>query len=99
LAQFDVYRLREGGTLVVDCQADWLSDFPTRVVVPLETPSRVGVPATRLNPAFSVMGDERILKTDLASAVRRELLGRVECSLSHERDRIVAAFDMLITAV
>jgi toxin CcdB len=91
--------MRGTGTLVVDCQADWLSDFPTRLVVPLETSSRAGVPATRLNPVFQVMGEQRVLKTDLASAVRRESLDRVECSLNEQRDQIVAAFDMLITAV
>ena len=34
MAKYDVYRLR-GDTLVVDCQADLLSDLQTRFVVPL----------------------------------------------------------------
>ena len=34
MARFDVYRLADGG-LVVDLQADLLSDLKTRVVAPL----------------------------------------------------------------
>lgn len=34
MAKFDVYRLRDSGGLVVDCQADLLDGLNTRFVVP-----------------------------------------------------------------
>ena len=76
---------------------DLLDDYPTRLVLPLETLERAGTPATRLNPVFDLLDDQWVLKADLASTVRQAELGRVECSLNHQRDRIIDAFDMLIT--
>ncbi|WP_121119875.1 CcdB family protein [Croceibacterium ferulae] len=50
MAKFDVYRMRQGGILVIDCQADLLSGLNTRLVVPLLARSDAPQPAARLNP-------------------------------------------------
>lgn len=54
MPQFDVYRnVAEPGYLL-DCQADFLSGFTTRDVVPLLPPDYAPLPTRRLNPTLRV---------------------------------------------
>jgi toxin CcdB len=61
MAQFDLFRNVRGGMfpLLVDVQADLLSELATRVVVPLVPAQRWRAkPLTRLNPTSIVRGVE-----------------------------------------
>lgn len=95
MARFDVYR-GPGGELLLDCQADVLSHFETRFVVPL-LPAKGAVQADRLHPRLVVEGDEVLMVTHLASAVPRKMLrGRVT-NLRADEAAIMNALDMLLT--
>lgn len=99
MARMDVYRIAGSGLLVVDCQADLLSDLNTRVVVPLLPVDKAPKPARNLNPVFEIEGDSHVLMAQHLSAVeRRELGARVGSLAAHERE-IVNALDFLLTGV
>ena len=65
MARFDVYRFRSRATpLVVDVQADVLSDLASRVVVPLVTIDQAEKEVlARLKPAIRIAGNDYILMT------------------------------------
>lgn len=95
MARFDVYRL--GGTHVLDIQADLLSDFKTRAVVPL-LPARTTPRALeRLHPVFAVDGEDYVMATQLIATVPLRELGAPVASLAERHEAIVAAVDMLVT--
>jgi len=96
MAKFDVYRQKNGGALVLDCQADLLGDLNTRLVVPLLPMSEAPKPATRLNPIFEVEGEHFVMVTQFAASVPMRELGEIVLSLGSEQDAIGAALDMLI---
>lgn len=56
MARGDIFRFEKG--YVVDVQADLLSDFRTRVVVPLKSTSQIPLPADRLNLVIKIDGDD-----------------------------------------
>jgi toxin CcdB len=96
MARFDVYR--NGDSLyLLDCQADVLSHFNTRFVVPLLAKGDVPIPADRLNPEFTVSGQQLVMCTQFASAVRQSELTTFVVSLSNQNDVIIEALDMLIS--
>jgi toxin CcdB len=94
MARFDVY---EGaGSYLLDCQANVLRHFDTRLVVPLLPAS--GVPkADRLNPLFEVAGRKVVMATQLAAAIPARELDKPIGTLSDEHSTITNAFDMLLT--
>ena len=95
MARFDVFRAA-GPAYLLDCQADVLSHFKTRLVVPL-LPAKGALAASRLHPIFEVEGKEVVMVTQLASAVQlSELRGKVT-SLADEQIAILNALDMLTT--
>ncbi|MBA3879107.1 MAG: CcdB-like protein [Sphingobium sp.] len=98
MAQSDVYILIDGG-MVVDCQADHFGGIATRLVVPLEPVSRSHRQEPRLNPIFSVNGEDVMLMTQFATAIRAAELRQPIASLDHARLTIISAFDMLLTGV
>ena len=97
MAQFDVLRLGDG--LVVDCQSDLLSQLNSRFVVPLV--ARTGAPkiAQRLNPVFVINGEEYVMVTQAAAAVRIGDLGRVVGSVADRSFEVTGALDVLISGV
>lgn len=95
MARFDVYRLRDG-SLVVDCQADFLSEIGTRFVVPLFPRGAGPAPNARINPEFDVDGERMVLVTQLAATLRTSELKSRLTSLAAERYRITGAIDVLI---
>jgi toxin CcdB len=99
MAKFDVYRQRQGGCHVLDCQADLLNDLNTRFVVPLLPIDEAPKAAARLNPIFDVEGVQLVMVTQFAASVPIRELGEVVKSLSEEQDIINAALDMLIIGV
>ncbi len=99
MARFDVYALKRGGALVVDCQADLLDGLKTRVVVPLIAESEAPKPARRLNPVFVVGGERFVLMTQFLAAVEVRELGEKVGSLESEGEAVLGALDFLITGV
>lgn len=98
MARHDVYREQGTETMLLDCQADVLSHLHTRLVVPL-LPVNVADETGRLTPIFDLNGRRVIMATQLAASVDARLLRNPVASLEHEHDRIMAAFDMLLTGV
>ena len=95
MARFDVYDAAGPGYLL-DCQADLLSHFKTRFVVPL-LPAEGAMAASRLHPIFQVEGQKLVMVTQLASAIPLAELKKKITSLSEQQPAIMNALDMLIT--
>ena len=94
MAQFHVYRVR-GNVLVVDCQADLLSDLPTRLVVPLRPPEPNA--PLRLIPVFEIDGKRLAMMTPLARSIAVRDIEATVADLTAEEFAIKAALDMLIS--
>lgn len=95
MARFDMHRLRYG-SLVVDCQADFLDEIGTRFVIPLVPRGDGPAPDIRINPQFTIDGEAMVLVPQFAAAVRTSELRTRVGSLAHEDVRIVHAIDILI---
>ncbi len=80
---------------MVEVQSDLLEPFETRVVIPLIAPRHAPRAPHRLNPVLEVVGEPRILATQLLATLPRAELGAPVGSLAGERDAIRAALDML----
>lgn len=94
MPQFDVYRAK-GEMLLVDCQSDLLDHLDTRFVVPLILAEATPAPMPRLTPIFEINGRDYIMATQFAASYAKRELGRPVFNLDPERDRILAAIDML----
>lgn len=97
MAQFDVHRLADG--LVVNCQSDLLDQIDSRFVAPLVRRADAPQVAQRLNPIFNVGGEDYVMLTQAAGAVRRRELGAVIASLADRSFEITGALDILVTGV
>lgn len=95
MARFDVYRLNDG-SMVVDCQADFLSDIGTRFVLPLLPQGEGPGPNARINPEFDINGERLVLVAQLAATLRTTELRTRVTSLADESYRIIGAIDVLI---
>ena len=96
MARFDVYPGARGKGYLLDCQADILDELSTRVVVPLVPVG--GLPkATRLNPMFSISGQNYVMSTQLIFAIPAERLSPTVGNLKDEHPIIMNALDMLLT--
>ena len=99
MARFDLHRIKGIPGYFLDCQADVLNHLNTRVVVPVQPPDMAPKPGARLNPIFSIGGEEHVMVTQFASALPVAELGAPVESLAHEHDRIMAALDMLLIGI
>jgi len=99
MARFDVYALKRGGALVVDCQADLLAGLKTRVVAPLIAEDKAPPPARHLNPVFELRGERFVLMAQLLSAVEVRELGDCVGSLGDQGEVVLRALDFLVTGV
>lgn len=102
MAQFDVFRNPRRGTfsLLLDVQAELLSDLATRIVVPM-SPKKTWAAArlSRLNPVATVARVEYVLVFQEMAAVPVTMLGEPIASLSARRVDLIAALDVLFTGV
>lgn len=102
MAQFDVFRNPRRGAfpLLLDVQADLLSDLATRVVVPM-APGKSWAAArlSRLNPIAMVERVEYVLVFQEMAAVPVSMLGPPVVSLTSRRVDLIAALDVLFTGV
>jgi toxin CcdB len=104
VARFDVYenpanRSRERVPLLLDVQADLLSDLATRVVVPLVPKRKFGLPAQRLNPLFTIASKQYVMATAEMAAISRKDIGARVGSLSGHSADILNAVDFLISGI
>lgn len=102
--QFTVFangdeRTRATVPYLLDVQSDLVAKAATCVVVPLISPVRAGRPAERLMPTFDIAGEPWVMDTLQLAGVPRKVLGGVVADLSHERTRILAALDMLVSGI
>ena len=105
MAQFDLYRnpnaeSRQWAPYIVDLQHDLLSGLSTRIMAPMIIAEPNDVAAIqRLNPQVSIDGKDYILSVaEMAAVPIRELAEPVD-NLAAHRDAILAAVDLLFTAV
>lgn len=97
MARFDVYRFNHGAPLVVEVQADLLSDLASVVVVPLLPYTGIEGPAMlNLTPIINVLNaSHRLITTDI-SAISRLMLGPKVANIQDQRAVIVDAIDFLL---
>ena len=103
MAQFEVYRnsgkYSKIVPFMVDVQSDILSNFDTRVVIPLQSAEFVKSEnidvISRLNPILTVCDSEVILATQQMAAVHIRELGKKVDSLESKRLEIISALDVL----
>ena len=99
MAQYDVHRLESGG-LVLDCQADAVSDLvSTRFVVPLFDPVTVPQTMKNLHPLLRLQDTTVLMATQLATAVPAKDLSPPIANIEGQRYAILNALDFLITGV
>ena len=103
MPQLDVYRNRNPATrelypLLVDIQADLLTDLQTRVVIPL-TQSRplVKRPLAILMPIIQIAGEDYALVTPELAGIAKSALGARVANIEAQRDTIISALDLLVT--
>lgn len=103
MAQFSVYKNPNGKTqgaypYLLDIQNDLLDNLATRVVVPL-TPATAmeGKAIKTLMPLVNVEGNPYVMLTPQLAGISSRQLGGLAADLSHEREAIIAALDLLIT--
>ena len=100
--QFDVVanpfpRSRERQPLLVALQSDVLArTLDTVAVAPLEVAAS-GTFADRLNPRVTVEGQTFALIAQEMVTVRKSTLGKPVGSIAAERDKVIAALDLLFT--
>jgi len=100
--QFDIVanpfpRSRERQPFLVALQSDLLTrNLDTLVVAPLESAAS-GTFADRLNPQVEIDGSAFVLITQEIVTVRKSVLGPTHASLASDRDKIIAALDLLFT--
>lgn len=97
MARFDVYKMDGPAPLVIDVQADLLSDLNSRVVVPLLPVAEVPAEAMpRLRPRIRVLSQEYVLSTPEFAAVPTSELGEQVANLDDQRGVIIDAIDFLL---
>jgi toxin CcdB len=102
ISQFDVLanpfaRSSDRQPLLVTLQSDLLARaLDTIVVAPLE-PKGASTFADRLNPEVDVDGQAFVLITQEIVTVRKSVLGRARASVANDRDKVIAALDLLFT--
>ena len=94
MPQFDVYQTK-GKMLLIDCQSDLLDYLDTRFVVPLILAETTPPPMQRITPIFDLGGQDYVMATQFAASYAKRDLGRPLFNLNPERDRILAAIDVL----
>jgi toxin CcdB len=101
--QFDVFPNpiragRDERPFLLNIQHNLLDHLATRVLAPLVIEEAIR-PASRLNPAFRISGQMLFLvPTDLVTLSKRNLHEPV-ANLTGERDRIIAAIDLVFAGV
>jgi len=102
MAQFEIFanpfpNSRQRQPYLISLQSDLLSrSLDTVVVAPLE-PADADTFADRLNPRLDVENEPFVMIAQELVTIRKSALGASRGSLASERDRIIAAIDVLFT--
>lgn len=96
MTRFRVYPNPDGNGHLIDVQADSLSHFNTRMVIPLLPLDIAPKPAKTLNPLFDINGDTYSMVTQYMAAMPVRMLKDAIFSVEDRRDEIVAAIDLLL---
>ena len=105
MAQFDVYanpnpESRQWAPYIVDLQHDMLDALATRIMAPLLLARSADEPiAQRLNPVIDLEGARYYLSTAELASVPVKALSKPLGNLASRRDDLLAAVDMLFTAI
>lgn len=103
MPQFDVYRNANPETrsvypLLLDVQNDLVSVIATRVVVPLCTAAALRDKSVHtLMPVLEVGGKNYVMLTPQLAGIAANSLGARVTSLAAERQKVIAALDLLFT--
>lgn len=98
MARFDVHPLKGSGVaLVIDIQANLLSELPSRIVVPLlATAALKRPPIARLEPVLDINGEAYLFATAGLGVQSATNLGAAVANMeARHRDDIVSALDFL----
>lgn len=104
MAQYDVYAnpsrsATEGIPFVVVIQSDLLEALPTRLTIPLATPTSIGkVPGT-LCPVVVVEGQRLHALAHYAAPLPAKLLRRRVTNIGPQAPALVAAIDFVLSGV
>lgn len=103
MPQCDYYsnpRSRDWAPYIVDLQHEMLSSLGTRIMAPLVVRKPSGEPTMRrLNPVISIENQEYFLSTAEMASVPLIELSSSRGNLSEHRGELLAAADLLFTAV
>lgn len=100
MSQFIVYANADTASkkqipYLLDVQSDLLDTTGSRVVVPLITAERAGGVIERLMPRLQIGDKPLVMDTTQIMGIPRRMLGKPAADVSHERQVILAAIDML----
>ncbi|HLQ84547.1 MAG TPA: CcdB family protein [Salinisphaeraceae bacterium] len=102
MAQFDVYANRRPSSIeipyLLDVQSD-IVDLATRLVIPLVRRDAFGPAIDRLNPVVIIDAQELVASAGDLAGLPASQLGAFVTHIGHERERIMAAIDLLLTGV
>ncbi len=105
MPQFSVYRNPNRDTatdypLLLEVQSDLIAGLATVVVVPLCSALSMREKCFKvLTPVFDVAGEPYIMLTPQLAGIPKNLVGPKVADLTHCRDEIIAALDLLITGI
>lgn len=105
MAQFDVYpnpskTSKTHYPYLIDIQSALLTDLATRIVIPLARREALGEQDMQgLTPEITFNDQKLLLLTPQISSVPEKHLKNPVGSLSHFRDRIIAALDLAVTGI
>jgi len=105
MRQFTVYENRNPASrarypYLLNVQSDLIEQTGTRVAIPLFAVGRGrSLAITSLTPVLEVAGRKYLLLTPLLAGIETGKLGKPAADLSHERAKILAALDLLISGI
>ncbi len=99
MARFRVYRYAEGRSLLLDVQANLMSQLSTCVVVPLLPTDGAPLPAKGLNPVFRLADEDYVMATQFIASVPRAVLREEVHDLEDQAAVVVSALDVLFQGV
>ncbi|WP_202840037.1 CcdB family protein [Luteimonas saliphila] len=100
MSQFVAYANADGASkrlmpYLLDVQSDLIETVGSRVVVPLVAIEHVGGVIDTLMPCLAVGERQVVMDTPQIMGIPVRMLGKQVADLSHERQAILAAVDML----
>jgi len=98
MAQFDFHDYagpNRSVAYLLDVQSDLLQGLASRVVVPLVRLDKFGPPMRKLNPVFTINGEDHVMATSEIVGIALKGLGRRVGSLGPHHHEIKGAIDFL----